>query len=50
VPFDPSQLEIVSREDAEQIFDRFSLNEIAEAWCAYHSPTLTHATGGRSVA
>jgi hypothetical protein len=36
VPFDSSQLEIVSREDAEQIFDRFSLNEIAEAWCAYH--------------
>jgi hypothetical protein len=33
--FDPSQLEIVSREDAEQIFRRFSLSEIAEAWCAY---------------
>jgi hypothetical protein len=36
VPFDPSQLETVSREDAEHIFERFSLNEIAEAWCAYH--------------
>jgi hypothetical protein len=35
--FDPSQLEIVSREDAEQIFRRFSLSEIAEAWCAYHA-------------
>jgi hypothetical protein len=36
VAFDPSQLEIVSREDAEKIFDRFPLNEIAEAWCAYN--------------
>jgi hypothetical protein len=37
VPFDPSQLVNVSREDAEQILDRFSLNEIAEAWFAYHA-------------
>jgi hypothetical protein len=36
VPFDPSQLETVTPEDAEQIFEHYSLNEIAEAWRAYH--------------
>ena len=35
MPFDPSQLETVSRGDAERIFEGFSLSEIAEAWCAY---------------
>ena len=35
MPFDPSQLEIVLREDAERIFESVSLHEIAEAWCAY---------------
>lgn len=35
MPFDPSQLEIVLREDAERIFGTFSLNEIVEAWHAY---------------
>ncbi len=33
--FDPSRLDIVSREDADQIFERLSLDEIADAWCAY---------------
>jgi hypothetical protein len=36
VGFDPSQLEVVNRDDAEKIFDAFSLREIADAWCAYH--------------
>jgi uncharacterized protein DUF6869 len=33
--FDPSQLEMVETEDAERIFEAFSLTEIAEAWFAY---------------
>lgn len=33
--FDPSQLDTVSDEDAAQIFETFSLNKIADAWCAY---------------
>lgn len=33
--FDPSQLDVVLREHAEEIFRRFSLSEIAQAWCAY---------------
>jgi hypothetical protein len=35
MPFDPSHLWTVSREDVERIFESFSLSEIAEAWCAY---------------
>jgi hypothetical protein len=35
--FDPSQLKVVSSEDAERIFEAFSLTEIAEAWFAYQT-------------
>jgi hypothetical protein len=35
--FDPSQLEMVETEDAERIFEAFSLAEIAEAWFAYQT-------------
>jgi hypothetical protein len=37
VAIDPSQLEIVETEDAERIFEAFSLTEIAEAWFAYQT-------------
>jgi len=37
VAFDPSQLEIVYTEDAERIFEAFSLTEIAKAWWAYQT-------------
>jgi len=37
VAFDPSQLEVVETEDAERIFEAFSLTEIAEAWIAYQT-------------
>jgi hypothetical protein len=33
--FDPSQLQVVTSEDAEKIFEQYSLNEVAEAWRAY---------------
>jgi hypothetical protein len=37
VAFDPSRLENVHTEDAERIFEAFSLTEIAEAWLAYQT-------------
>jgi hypothetical protein len=36
VSFDPSQLDLTRPEHAAEILWRLSLNEIAQAWCAYH--------------
>jgi hypothetical protein len=42
VSFDPSQLDLNEPEHAAEIFCRLSLNEIADAWCAYQETGDEH--------